>query len=348
MPEWTLSTQPVLDIGGEGREPLFMVTSAARAPSGDVVVANAGAGELRWFDASGRLVRSAGRKGGGPGEFQHIAWVGLLPGDSVAAWDPVLRRLSIFADDGRFARAVSIPARGPLATLVGMLNGSFVLATRVNVEPAGGATVWRDSLLFLRVGLLGEVRDTVGRFPGTEWYADAAGTRVQTRPLGRQTVAAVAGATLYVGTGDAYLITAYGPDGAPRGEIRKPHRPLRLQPRDRQAFLSEVVQVGGSEQDRQERTRMLADAPFPESMPPYTSLTADTEGNLWVRETQRPGALPQFSRWSVFNSDGEWIASVRGPARFKAFQIGRDWILGTQTVEDGTEHVRVYRIESTR
>jgi hypothetical protein len=344
VPEWTLSPEPLLDIGGEGQKALFMVTSAARTPSGGVLVANAGTGELRWFDASGQFLRAAGRRGGGPGEFQHIGWVGMVPGDSVAAWDPVLRRLSIFGAEGRFARAVPIPARGPLATLVGPLDGALLVATRIHVEPAEDAGVWRDSLLFLRVHLAGEVLDTVGRFPGTEWYADATGNRVQTRPLGKQTVAAVAENAFYVGTGDGYEVGAYGADGTPRGKIRKPHQPLRIAPRDRQAFLGEVVQVGGSEQDRQERTRMLADAPFPESMPPYTSLSTDAEGNLWVREMQRPGTTPETSRWSVFNPDGDWIATVRGPARFKAFQIGTDWVLGTQTDLDDAERVRVYRI----
>lgn len=321
-----------------------MVTSAARTPNGGVVVANAGTGELRWFDASGRPAGRVGRKGGGPGEFQHITWVGILPGDSVAAWDPLLRRLSIFGADGRLGRVVPIAARGPLATMVGTLDGDLLLATRINAEPARGTLVWRDSLLLLRVPLQGGVPDTVGTFPGTEWYADATGNRVQTRPLGKQTVAAVAENTFYVGTGDGYEIGVYGADGTPRGKMRKPHQPLRIGPRDREAFLGEVVQVGGSAQDRQERTRMLADAPFPESMPPYTSLSTDVEGNLWVREMQRPGTTPETSRWSVFNPGGDWIAVVRGPARFKAFQIGPDWVLGTQTDTDEAERIRIYRI----
>lgn len=319
-----------------------MVTSAVRTPSGSIVVANAGTAEVRWFDASGRPLRTAGRRGSGAGEFQHIGWVGVVPGDSVAAWDPVLRRLSVFTSDGRFTRSVPIAAGGSLATVVGVLDGSLLLGARANVEPSQGS-VWRDSLLLLRVDLGGEIMDTLGRFPGTEWYAD--GARVQTRPLGKQTAAAVAESTIFVGTGDAYEIGAYAADGTPRGRLRKPHRPMRLGPRDREAFLAEVTQVGGSEQDRRERTRMLAQAPFPETMPPYSSLSTDAEGNLWVREMQRPGATPEISRWSVFSPEGQWIASVRGPARFKAFQVGPDWILGTQADADDVEHVRVYRVE---
>lgn len=345
VPEWTLSSQPSLDLGGEGAEALLMVTSAVRTPSGDLVVANAGTAELRWFDALGRSLRTAGRRGSGAGEFQHIGWVGVVAGDSVAAWDPVLRRLSVFTPDGRFARSVPIAARGPFATVVGVLDGSLLLGARSSAEPSQGS-VWRDSLLLLRVDLGGKVLDTLGTFPGTEWYAD--GARVQTRPLGKQTVAAVAGNTVFVGTGDAYEIAAYGADGTPRGRLRKPHQPIRLGPRDREAFLAGVIQVGGSEQDRRERARMLADAPFPETMPPYSSLSADTHGNLWIREMQRPGATPEISRWSVFTPDGAQVASVRGPARFKAFQIGPDWVMGTQTDEDDVEHVRIYRIEKHR
>lgn len=345
VPEWTFSAEPVVDIGGED-DGLFMALSAVRTRDG-VVVANAGTGELRWFDGSGRPVRAAGRKGGGPGEFQHITWVGVLRGDSVAAWDPVLRRLSVFDAEGRFARVLPVAARGPLASVVGPLDdGSLLMATRTHVEPPRGTTVWRDSAVVVRVRLADGGMDTVGRFPGTEWFADASdGGRVQTRPFGRQAAAAVHGSTFYVGTGDAYEVGAYAADGTPRGRIRTPHEPMRVRAEDREAFLAEVVQVGGSEQDRQARTRMLAAAPFPETLPPYTSLAADADGNLWVRETQRPGATPEISRWSVFNANGERVATVRGPARFKAFQIGPDWILGTLTGDADAEHVRIYRIE---
>ena len=48
------------------------------------------------FDSTGRQTRVAGRKGGGPGEFQWPTAVFVLPRDSVAVWDAGLRRLTYY------------------------------------------------------------------------------------------------------------------------------------------------------------------------------------------------------------------------------------------------------------
>lgn len=320
-----------------------MVTSAVRVGDG-VVVANSGTGELRWYDASGGLARSAGRKGTGPGEFAHIGWVGVLPGDSIAAWDPVLRRLSIFRSDGRFSRVVAVSGAGPLASVPGVLpDAALLLSSRTRGEPPPNVTVWRDTVLLLRVRLADGRTDTIGRFPGTEWYGGA-NARVQTVPLERQTSVAVAGDRIYVGTGERYEIGVYGADGALRERFGRPHAPVRLTGEDRAAFLRDVVHVGGTERDRQERARSLAAAPFPETLPPYTSLLTDAAGNVWVREPQRPTHTPPISRWSVFDPRGRWIATLDGPGRFKALQIGPDWMLGTLADSVDAEHVLVYRI----
>lgn len=341
--EWSLSAEPLIDIGGDGPGALFMATSAVRV--GDhVVVANSGTGELRWYDASGVLARSAGRKGTGPGEFAHLGWVGLLPGDSIAAWDPVLRRLSIFTSGGRFSRVVAVSSAGPLASVPGVLHdGTLLLASRTRGEPPPNVTVWRDTVLLLRVRLAGGRTDTIGRFPGTEWFGGA-NARVQTVPLGRQTSVAVAGDRIYVGTGERYEIGVYGAEGAFRVRFGRPQAPVRLTDEDRAAFLRDIVHVGGTQGARHERARSLAEAPFPETLPPYTSLLPDATGNVWVREPQRPTHSPPISRWSVFDPRGRWIATLEGPGRFKALQVGPDWILGTLADSVEAEHVLVYRI----
>ena len=57
VPQWRLSQRPLLDIGVASGDPVYELTDAAsslRLPDGGVVVADVGAGELRYFDATGR------------------------------------------------------------------------------------------------------------------------------------------------------------------------------------------------------------------------------------------------------------------------------------------------------
>jgi hypothetical protein len=56
--QWRLSQRPVIDIGIASGDPVYELTDAAsslRLDDGGIVVADVGAGELRYFDAAGRF-----------------------------------------------------------------------------------------------------------------------------------------------------------------------------------------------------------------------------------------------------------------------------------------------------
>jgi len=344
--QWTLSRTPMLDIGAGEGQALVMV-AAGLMQGGQIIVADVGAGTLRYFDRAGRVVRNVGSHGSGPGEFQFMGWLGLLPGDSVAVWDPSLRRLSVFNADGRLARMATLRfTNGPLPRVLGTFDDGALLvadpAASTQTAPPGRA--WRDTLVYLRVAPDGTIADTLGRFPGAEWYAAGATGRVHSLPFGRQAAAAVQGNRFYVGTGDAYEVAAFAADGTERARFRRPYRPVELAAKDVDDYQATSIQIGGTLEERRERARELRDAPYPRTLPPYTSLAVDTRGNVWVREPHPPGKLYQSSHWSVFDSNGRWVATARGPGRFKVLQIGPDWVLGTETGTDDVEHVRLYAL----
>ena len=54
-------------------------------------------GQLLVFAPDGNVLRKLGRKGQGPGEFDRIQTVRVLPGDSVYAFDVGLQRATVFA-----------------------------------------------------------------------------------------------------------------------------------------------------------------------------------------------------------------------------------------------------------
>lgn len=104
-PRWTVGSEALLRIGvveGESPYQLHRVTGAVRLPDGGVAVANAGSGEIRFFDASGRFLRASGRRGDGPGEWRGPDRVRLLDGDTLLVLDDRLRREGRVSTDGRF------------------------------------------------------------------------------------------------------------------------------------------------------------------------------------------------------------------------------------------------------
>jgi len=100
---WTLSAEPILDIGVVEGEPAYQfdrVRDVTRAGTGDVVVANGGPQEIRVFDSAGRFIRSVGGQGDGPGEFGRLAAVQARAADTVLALDIRRPRILAFGPSG--------------------------------------------------------------------------------------------------------------------------------------------------------------------------------------------------------------------------------------------------------
>ncbi len=104
-----LGTPPLLEIGvmeGDDHYTFQDVTGVLRLPSGEVVVSDGGSGEVTRYAADGSFVRRWGGRGEGPGEFRALSRVYPWAGDSIAALDQAIGRLSVFDAGGRFARQV--------------------------------------------------------------------------------------------------------------------------------------------------------------------------------------------------------------------------------------------------
>lgn len=64
--------------------------------------------KLRFYDSTGVLKQTVGRRGDGPGEFRRLAKVGWIH-DTLWVNDLISRRFSLFTRDGRFIRSIVMP-----------------------------------------------------------------------------------------------------------------------------------------------------------------------------------------------------------------------------------------------
>lgn len=346
---WRVDPAPLLDIGGGEDATLHRVTAATRLEDGRLAVANSGAGTFEIYGADGRHLQTVGRPGDGPGEFRALFWIGWLAGDSIVTWDSGLSRMSVFAADGRFVRAVT--PRGALGLFpqgAGLLrDGRLLVAIQAPTTGDGtGTRVRRDSVSYAAIGRDGEVQP-VARVAGTEMLmsGDAAGgLLMRPLPFGRQTVAAAHGGLVYVGTGDRFELLAYEPAHGLREVVRAQHRPVPVTHAEIAEYRRSLVTLGteGDARLRRQHDDLLASAPYPEEMPPFTNLKIDPDGNLWLQTPHTGGAAEQ--RWVVFSRDGRALGSLRAPGKVNVQEIGRDWLLGIALDDDQVEHVRMYRL----
>jgi hypothetical protein len=348
-PLWTVAPEPRVDIGMlEGAEPyqLSQVRGVVRLSDGRLVVANGGSQELRFFDSTGTHLATAGRKGGGPGEFEQLGSVMALPGDTVAAYDWNLRRISLFDSDGRFVRSFTFefPAGAP-SPIGRFADGSWLCNRNFMFRPGGAGTqVVRDTMPLLVFDSTGALRDSIGRFPGPEWYVRTEGNSAMASslPFGTNTETAVAGDRFYAGSSARYEITRYSAGGVPEEIIRLAWTPVPVTSDDVTRHKAERI-ANADAGFRQSLERLYQDIPFPARFPAFEDLQVDPLGDLWVRDVARPG--DERRRWVVFAPDGLVLGAVETPPGLTVREIGRDYVLGTWSDELDVEHVRLYALQ---
>jgi hypothetical protein len=346
---WRVSDAPLAEAAG-GPGSIYQVVSAFRLGDGRMVVASAGTGELRIYGADGRYLQTIGRKGDGPGEFRRLFWAGRMPGDSIAAWDAALARLSVFDPSGRLAR--SMTPRAPLGLFpqlhAVLRDGSAVIAAGLDPARAmvSAAGVRRDTVTLLVIGPDGAVRDTLGRFPGSEQYLmvpPGGGFVMHPLPFGRTLATGAQGAQFAVGSGDAYEVAVYESGGGVRRLIRADRGRRAVTDDDVRRYRETTVAMGAGGDARRQQLQLLREVPFPERMPALTALLPGGRGNWWIQEP--PAAETGETAWSLVGGDGRLLGTLRTPAGLTVREIGTDWVLGIVLDDADVEHVRLYALE---
>lgn len=352
--EWRLSAEPLVEIGGETGDPdydLFRVRGLMRLVDGTIVVANAGSQELRMYGPDGRHIRSVGRMGDGPGEFQDIFHAVSCGADSIVVFDRQALRISVFDGALRFLHSFSSPLliEGGWAPLSVSCQSDGTMAVVGRGAPPGPRAAEPSGPSRSRVPVFigsPHVDDfrQVGVFDGPESYLwrDATSGYLGARPFGKVTSIAVANDHLYVATGDAYEIAAHTLDGGLSRLIRKRHTPVPVTLRDVERFKEEMLDTLSQPRWRRLVEPLIDRAEHPEAMAAYGRMVVDETGHLWVEEYVRPG--DDRRRWTVFTGEGTMLGEVETPFDLDVRQIGREFVLGVRKDDMDVEHVQLYEL----
>ena len=352
---WTVADTPSLDIGvldGPQEYQFFELAGAVRLADGRIAAANAGSGEIRFFDEEGRFLDAVGRQGSGPGEYEEIMWLERTRGDSLLVYDWQNRRVSVLSSEGAIGRAFELTV---LTTSGGFPvvadpfpNGDLLLAADMFLNrDASIEGAQRDSALYFVIHPDGTSWDTLGAYPGGESYQTSDGENWVGGGLvfGRFGYGAVAGDGFYYGSSDRYEIEYRDSSGQIRRLIRLPHENLPVTQEDIDRYVEDRLAGARDERRRQIYRTMFERMPFPATMPAYGDFMVDLEGNLWVGETRRPG--DDQPRWRIFDPEGTYLGKVDTPKNLRIFEIGSDYVLGRGRDEMEVDHLRMYPLRKS-
>ena len=358
-----LTAQPSLVLGEASANPAVpqfgRIAAATRLSDGRIVVADGQAVEIHLFDAAGRAASTLGRRGQGPGEFQSIARLLRVPGDTIVVVEP--RRLSHFAPNGRFIKATTIagvpfevpPARAggramrgaSFPSIVGRNADASWLGTVQQMQRGEARTHVRRSVRFVtRIDSTGARGDSILAADGPEvlTYVFPNGG-LQTHPVPWATISAFAPSPqgFFESSGERYEVRERSPSGQITRIVRLCRPPAAMTNAEITAISNSVA---GRETDPTEVRRMLdvlAWLPRPTVKPAFDQLLTDSRGRLWAREFSIPG---EASTWQVFDNMGRNLVSVRVPARHELLEVGNDYVLTKVIDADNVETIRVYAI----
>jgi len=292
---WQLSELPVFDLGSydaEGPESFEYVSGARRLSSGVIVVADGGAQEMRFFDEGGDHIRTVGRKGSGPGEFQSLRFLERWRGDSLIVHDGRGRPISLFDSAGVFGRSFRLEPNDSVAFpfSIGTLAGGELVTQGYEPReeaPAGGVT--RQAIPLQRFDLTGAFIGHGPRFDGNEWFVLAMGDdgfAMGTMRFGE-------GICLVVGPDDLIAmpthraeLTWYPRGGRAVGRIaRWPAENRPVTDADWERHLKERTSNPRMPENIKQAFR---DMPRAGTMPLAEGIVVDDEGNLWLRDFRGP------------------------------------------------------------
>lgn len=350
---WTISAQPTLELGAPGQT-FVGVAPVVRLSDGRIVIADGSRQTVRYFGSDGQLLPSAGGKGATDGQFHGLGWIGRASGDTVVAYDFVVRRLTVFDPAGQMVRTVPLLSAEPDAPAVPLgtfTDGSILFRIGGPSTPFAGppGAILRDSASYMRFALDGTPVEALGRFPQGETF----GVQVRPKqplqpfpvPFGLATVAALRADTMLIGTGADFEIAEVAPGGEPVGLIRAPIARAEVTSAESKAFTQRALERLESAVNSKLDTalvRSLRAAPFPARKPAYGRFLVDATGALWVSAPLDPPDPP--TEWTVFGPDGAWLGTMTTPPQFRVDEIGADYLLGVLRFSDGQERVQRYAL----
>lgn len=320
---WQAPTEPLLVVGGGEADPsddLFRVADAALLTDGRLVVVDA-SNTIRYFSPEGALLASTGGRGGGPGEFRAVAWLQVLNDDSLAVYDPVLRRISVFSPAGEMERSVTVgavpDAFGP-AEGIAILEGGAVLAkSRTRADgPSPEEGVVRPDLLLSIHAPDGSFSRVIARVTGDE-IGIVQGV-IMRPPHLRKTHVLPAASGVWVVPTDSLDVYRYDEAGQVLSRHASPHAPRPLD------------------------AAQQADGFGHTTEPAVAAALTDSAGRLWIAETPSVGASE--IRWLVYGDHGVPVSEVLVPADLSPLWIGSERIVGVWREDEGIETVRVLEL----
>jgi hypothetical protein len=346
-------------FSGEENTPSEVINPQTLAldEAGRVYLADQKPAVIKVYHPDGRLLRTIGREGEGPGEFR-VAMIAVRNG-VLAVHDPQTARTSVFDAAGTFRR--SWPASccywSPIAfDRAGRIYVPTNIASEEPGASRGNAYTRYDSLgttldtLFLPRGP--EARSWTVR-GGSGQNRFSMGTTVPYSPTVRSGYAPEGGFVYGLSSGYQLAVSATGSDTLRL--FGRAWTPGPITAEQKQETVERTIRrwntgagpAGRRVDDAAFRAAVKAED-IPSALPAFESIRVDEEGNRWIRFHELADSAR--THFDVFDGEGAWLGRVVSPILFPGYgreAWGRGEVVMAIEDEEGRPAIVRYRIEKS-
>jgi hypothetical protein len=328
------------------------VEDLAVLPDGRIVTTHPREATVRVFDPDGRLIRSLGRRGDGPGEFRGVRQVGYVDG---RIWvEDIGRGYLLF--DARTYEPVGKVAKGPTSGFFPGLtsdstsfhyNGTGDSARvgifdrtgqrRMLIDVARRMTGHHFEVSFAEITPAGML---TGRMvPRTRYSPLSVATQLGLVPGGREIIV-LEGSELWNGPSGQFTIrrieSSTGRISAPV-TVSLPVR--RVTAAEADSLIKHSTPPVRAPRDARSADEYRAKAKVPPIFPAFQSFTPSADGVLWLTEYARPDAR------LVVDVAGKPLMRVRLPNGFRVIAVSRTHVWGVTLDTDDLPIILRYRVQ---
>ena len=311
--------------------------------------------EILKYDPSGKYIRTIGRKGQGPGEFQNLSVVRFDRKGTLYVTDLSSQRISFFDKDGTYLRQTPLP--DVFEDLYIGTTGGYISSRTIPAESDDGmAFKIVDGFFNDKFELMTEFNNQIsapkppsGR-DSTAMAKFTAGilSGIAFRPTPMHLLAA--DGTIYFGYPEDYAVDVYSPEGRKMKTIRRDYDPIKVKDRDKEYFAVTrarpfVTRTGGGRRSEDEIRDILKFIEYPANKPAYQGFAVMENGWLVVLVEFVAG---DYSLFDIFDEKGRYSGQFKAdlPAdygRFFFFKNGKAYAV--ETDEEGYKFIKRYSIK---
>jgi len=346
--EWEITKTPlvVIESDAPGRAPLGRIVGARRLPTGQILVADASAVELRLFDARGRFVRVVTRRGRGPGELTNIVSLARTSRALVAIGGQDFVSVGL---DASAPTRYAIPSTGgpPSGSVRGVFGTAQLLIGesrfRILSPPS---QVTRDTTRLVITSLADPTqRRDLGRFPNQTSLvlvipAAPGGLKFGRLETAPQLEIAVTDNLCWIGDSGASELLRVDVKSDTSQRVRIPFAPRRWSGDTLSQYVRTRANNAASPVE-EIFTSAWGDREYrPEQMPAFRTLHGDVRDGVWIEHF-----LPSLAarpRFTVLSSSGRVVATVTAPRAMRLLDVGEDYIIAAEQDENDVERITLY------